>query len=697
MNHSALRICAVSLNFIFIVFFFCLSPVHAVDAKKWDGKKYPFTLLDPSKTNSESNPFIIDTPGKLAYFSWLAKSDMDMEKYGRENGLNGLKYAFQDNFVKLAADLDMNGSQFEFIPIPDTAATFDGNGHVIFNLRISDTTTKPFIDRDQGDAEIRLALFQSGGRIKNLGIGKGSSITYNNVLKKPLLKVYAAAIAAEAWEIDNCFSDATVTVKGNGESTVGGIAAKAGKVTNSYNRGAIVFEGNVVDSKIKNRTGKDIPATLRVAGVCAEPGEKISGSYNTGSIIVRASGDNVSVGGVAASLRNIECVDLYNTGNVTLFATGNIRYAYIGGVLGDGFTSPRLTGRPIKYLESAPIYNKGAIDVTLKTGELISVGGISGGMNEKRYEFNSSTVAFGGVYGFINTYNTGSVLVSSSGKVDTLSVGGIAGYGSMVFNSYNTGRVSGDSGAGTFLAVGGIGGSKVYIQNSYSTGAVSGNGAGTNRAGGLLGHANVRWGETDNTLFAVLNGFWLRQPQAGGINNDIQYAKGSYYYDANNMKEDSFYGTVYSFDSADASVLARTDDGPGKRSGLNSTLLDTLNQTAEDNSDRLYRKWQIDGTNGKYPVLSVTASTSKLTAKTADPVTANLIAGEYQGVHRHWTDKVILDANGTFRRATGGDSGTWSYDGTRLVLKWKKWAAETLMQKAPGVFASTKYKFTLTR
>ena len=116
-----------------------------------------------------------------------------------------------------------------------------------------------------------------------------------------------------------------------------------------------------------------------------------------------------------------------------------------------------------------------------------------------------------------------------------------------------------------------------------------------------------------------------------------------------------------------------------------------------DKSDRLYRKWVVDGSNGGYPVLSSTASTFTLAAEKADPALANRIAGEYKGVHKQWNDKVFINADGTFRRATGGDSGTWSFDGKRLVLKWKKWAAETLVQTAPGVFSSPAYKFTLTR
>jgi len=702
MNCSALRHAKVFFSVLFVLLLFCVSPVSAADGKKWDGKKYPFKLFNSSKTNSKSNPFIIDTAGKLAYFSWLA-SRGDIVRIGQRNRLRGLKYAFQGNFVKLTANLNMNGSRFEFIPIADNAATFDGGGHVITNLRISDRTTKAFIDRDQAGAEIRLALFQSAGRVKNLSIGKGSSITYTGSFKAKLLKVYAAAIAAEAWEIDNCSSDATVIVKANraskmaeiGESTVGGVVAKALKVTSSYNRGAIVFVGNVFNSKVKNRTGRNVPATLTVGGVCAEPGKEISGCYNTGSITVRASGDNVMIGGVASTLgkviRKIKRVNLYNTGKVTFSATGNVRYAYIGGVLGYGITSPRLIGRPVKYIDSKPAFNKGAIRVNLKTGKHINVGGISGGTDETK-RFSNSTVRFGGVYGFINTYNTAPVYVSSTGKVSMLNVGGIAGHGSMVFNSYNTGSISGNSGSGTKLNVGGIGGSSVYVQNSYSIGNVSGKGSGTKNIGGLLGLASVRWGETDNSLYSVLNGFWLRQPKARGINRYIKYAKGSYYYNTRNRKEDSFYGTVYSFDSARASLMVRSDNGPRRisRSNLNGTLLDNLNQLAEDNSDRLYRKWKIDRTNGGYPVLSSTVVTFKT-------IKDQSIAGEYQAVHRQWRDTVILNANGTFRRATGSDYGTWVYDGKKLILKWRRWAPETLMQKAPGEFSSTRYKFTLRR
>ncbi|PKN77237.1 MAG: hypothetical protein CVU52_01255, partial [Deltaproteobacteria bacterium HGW-Deltaproteobacteria-10] len=87
MKHFVLRSCVIFLSILLALLLISVSPVIAADGKKWDGKKYPFQLLDPSQTNSESNPFIIDTAGKLAYFSWLAKSDLDMVAYGQKNGL----------------------------------------------------------------------------------------------------------------------------------------------------------------------------------------------------------------------------------------------------------------------------------------------------------------------------------------------------------------------------------------------------------------------------------------------------------------------------------------------------------------------------------------------------------------------------------------------------------------------------------
>ena len=722
MKHSILRPCAVFLGVLFALLLISVSPVIAADGKKWDGKKYPFKLLDPTKTNSESNPFIIDTAGKLAYFAWLAKGNEDLDAFGKENGLKGLTWSFKGNFVKLTADLDMNGSKFEFPTITGTWVSFDGGGHVIDNLRITDKTTESTFDDAGGTVEMALALFQSASVIKNLGIGKRSIIAYNSIRKDYLYRVYAAAIAIEVDVMDNCFSEATITVKGEGDADVGGLAAGGNWISNSQNRGTIVFEGNILNARAKNRQRITRPGSLVVGGVCAKPHKKISGCSNTGTITVKASGENLSIGGIggvqADELSISESADLYNAGKVVLAATGDIKNAYIGGVLGYGMTFPKFVGKP-KNAETGYIYNKGTIDVTVRTGNAIHVGGIIGG-NILGRSFGES-FRWEGISGCINTYNTGSVSVSSTGKVDSLDVGGIAGYGSMVVNSYNTGRISGVSGAGTTLNLGGLGGNEVYVQNSYNIGAVSGKGSGTNVVGGIMGNASLAWGETDNARYAALNGFWLKQPQAGGINSDVKYAKGSYFYkksgdikkketnfgkvikifdsekeDPNKMVEGT-YGAVYSFDSPTAIVMTRSDDGPGKRVNLKGTLLDNLNGMVEDKIDRMYRKWVIDGTNGGYPVLSSQPASFGNTDEKPDASLTMQIAGEYLGEHKQWTDNVRLNGDGTFKRANGGDGGTWTYNGKRLILKWSKWAPEILEQKSAGVFSSNIYGFKLTR
>jgi hypothetical protein len=654
MKHSPLRSGLLSLTILFGLLFISISSVNAVDGKKWDGKAYPFKLLDPSGTNSESNPFIIDTAGKLKYLCKVAEEG-DLVGFGKEKGLNGLNHAFKDNYVKITADLDMNGALYEFTPIYGSFLNVDGGGHVITNLRISDKKTVPVVDDDAGTAEIYLALFGSAEQIKNLGVGKGSTITYNGMgynYKGHLymVSVYAAAIATDVNVMEGCFSDATITVKGKFEAKVGGVALICKyKMINSYFRGNINIDGRSINAVAWNKRKKDEPGNLRVGGVCAEPGTYydpslfdggIFGCYNTGNITVNASGNEIQIGGVAGitTYRTI-CIDLYNTGKVSVSSTGDIKTALIGGVLGTGSTCHGSQFRPIKFIDAGKIYNTGNIIVTLTTGKRISVGGIGGGSDKDEPPFNLSSFRFSGIYGYLNTSNSGSISVTSTGKVDELNVGGIAGFGCIVFNSYNTGNISCDSGTGTTLNAGGIGGSGVFAQNCYNIGALTSKGTGTNVVGGVIGNAFVSWGEDEKSKSTVKNVYWLRQSQAGGINSDIAYGKGSYYYrpdegelsstdalisifkkikkkgtaepapapkstsTSGKMKEDGHRGAIYSFESPTTTVFPFSDDGPGNRKAYQGTLLQALNEMAQQFPDRKLHLWKIDESNGGYPVL----------------------------------------------------------------------------------------------
>ena len=164
-------------------------------------------------------------------------------------------------------------------------------------------------------------------------------------------------------------------------------------LTNSSNRGPVLFEGDVINSRTKNLRGKITPGDLQIAGVCTQPAKNISGCYNSGSVTLKASGDSICVGGISAILVNNECSNVYNTGAISISASGNIRFLKVGGLFGVGMSSPRLTGINQKFVETGQIYNSGNITVNAKTAEQIIVGGL-GGSNENA-RFASSTFAFG--------------------------------------------------------------------------------------------------------------------------------------------------------------------------------------------------------------------------------------------------------------------------------------------------------------
>ncbi|HNX23048.1 MAG TPA: hypothetical protein PKG60_03315 [Spirochaetota bacterium] len=134
---------------------------------------------------------------------------------------------------------------------------------------------------------------------------------------------------------------------------------------------------------------------------------------------------------------------------------------------------------------------------------------------------------------------------------------------------------------------------------------------------------------------------------------------------------------------------------------LYGATLDSGKKIVLINTGQWKEVWE--GTNsGNVINGNLIAGSAKYTFKITEPVVAavaavKMEAGEYQGVHRHWTDKVIINADGTYKRASNNDPGTYTFDGKTLVLKWAKWDAETLVQTSPGVFTCAAYQFTLTK
>lgn len=66
---------------------------------------------------------------------------------------------------------------------------------------------------------------------------------------------------------------------------------------------------------------------------------------------------------------------------------------------------------------------------------------------------------------------------------------------------------------------------------------------------------------------------------------------------------------------------------------------------------------------------------------------APAIIGVYDAVHAHWSDAVIISADGTYKRGNG-DPGKWTFDGKTLTLNWTNWGPEPVRMTAPGKFAN---------
>jgi len=72
------------------------------------------------------------------------------------------------------------------------------------------------------------------------------------------------------------------------------------------------------------------------------------------------------------------------------------------------------------------------------------------------------------------------------------------------------------------------------------------------------------------------------------------------------------------------------------------------------------------------------------------------VSGIYYAVHKDWTDSLKLNADGTFQRGKG-DSGTWTFDGRKLILKWTKTGAVETLVSSPVGFSCLTYKFTMRK
>jgi len=317
----------------------------------------------------------------------------------------------------LTKDIDLSGT--EWVPIGDSdtpfTGTFDGQGHVIRNLRIT------------GEGYEHNGLFgyvhlSQGGIIKNIALEN----VYINVTCSTYLyfRHYAGGISGyfRGGTVDNCYTTGTISFSTNTSNLyVGGIlGAFGGRITNSYNTCNI------------SASGEKISAEVTAGGIVGIDSSynNIENCYNTGDVIATATGlyDSAGrayaggIGGYTASPKNC-----FNTGDVRASASGPTGSAW---TIAGGITS---------WGSGHYCYNTGTISVSNFSPEpILQAGGVAG---------------IG--YATDNCYNKGDIVVVTSSNPVIGEIGGILGGSSgNIGDCYNTGSISI---TGTSLAdVGGI-------------------------------------------------------------------------------------------------------------------------------------------------------------------------------------------------------------------------------------------------
>jgi len=264
----------------------------------------------------------------------------------------------------LTADIDLSGS--EWVPIGSSSASFrgifDGQGHVIKNLTITQGTGRGLFD-DTYYATIKNVGMEgthidAGGNVAASICGSGYSTKVDNCYNTGNISasVHAYGIAYSGTFVNNCFntgniasgtraggigSDAITNCYNTGNITVstasqiaiaGGISANGGlyAISNCYNTGNIFASSTFIPS-----LGTLGDRYAIAGGICGQGWPELNNCYNTGDVSASTISIPAYAGGIHGMLiSGSGSIDnCYNTGTIT--ATSTNAYMGIGGILGE--------------------------------------------------------------------------------------------------------------------------------------------------------------------------------------------------------------------------------------------------------------------------------------------------------------------------------------------------------------------------
>ena len=288
------------------------------------------TAVTTQSTSGTDKVYVSSLSDFVSGSTYYVKSASDLNKLAELT--NAGKNTSGVTFV-LENDVDLAGQQF--VPIGTYnnrfKGNFYGNGHVIKNLTITDTSvlSDPFTNSSLGNS-YRAGLFGDIYEAKLYDIGL-ENVNINLSIDGDD-KVYAGALVGQDEhysEINNCYSTGSVSTDGYAGGLVG--LTWGASVSNSYSN--VNVNGSIVGGLVASSTLIKISNSFATGNVNGFTAGGLVGTVNSSTI-----SNSFATGNVVSTQKAGGLLGEANTGNITIsdsFATGSVTCtASQGGVVG---------------------------------------------------------------------------------------------------------------------------------------------------------------------------------------------------------------------------------------------------------------------------------------------------------------------------------------------------------------------------
>jgi hypothetical protein len=383
-----------------------------------------------------------------------------------------VKYTFEDEFIKLTADIDFDGAEIAK-PACDGSTkfsgTFDGNGKTLSNYKLTPTANYQGL----------FGIISAEGTVKDLTVAGTVSSAYT----------YTGGIVSKLYgKLINCVNTGKLTATKAYLGGLIGIAYKGSEITDCVNKGEI------------NRTG----SAANTAGIASysEAGVTFTRCGNEADITNSTAG-SYTAGIVGTSLPSTY-IDCYNTGDITN-SGATTSACYVAGIIA--------YANGVK--DSDPYIIKGCYN----TGDLTG-SGLLGGIVA-----NCGTTAGNAKLNIDDCFNTGDIVSTSTKAISAApSAGIVAKYsaGTTINNCYNAGTIINNynvysAGIAGYHAVAGTADYPIVIKNCHNEGKIVATG---NQGAGIIAYQGAYFTVDSCYNVGSIEGGW----GLGGITSGLATA-----------------------------------------------------------------------------------------------------------------------------------------------------------------------------